>query len=370
MREQHDLGMRGARARGVMTIEAAAWRSRGSLVLGALLAVTLIHCGAEAVDPPRGGPERSADAGARDVPSLPDDQLPSADASDEDVGPARVPLEPHLDEASLAWVNKARCLPCDFDAKLTDLVAIDANANASANGPYRVRSFVRGPLRDLVVAASQPGDRLIVTSAYRSYATQAETLDSWVAQDGPCAATRYSAPPGRSEHQLGVTVDVGSSKHGKLDSFAASPLASWVREHAHEHGFVISYPHPDDETSEAITGYTHEPWHLRYVGVIAATAIHDESVNRSAPISLEELFSRKIPALLPYVPATADMPMPCLACDPARGDLSGCPTSASPPLQPVYTCAGNTRARCVLGLITCDVCASTCQTKPGEDTCN
>lgn len=364
-----------------MMIDAPWWARRDAhrwpTAVGAVLAATLIHCSVAATDPDapstnHGDIDGGPDASVIDAASpRADERSPSADGSAGDVAvQPHVPLEPHLDDASLAWVNKARCLPCDFDAKLTDLVGIDASANTNANGPFRVRSFVRGPLRDLVVAASQPDDRLIVTSAYRSYATQAQTLASWVEQDGPCAATRYSAPPGRSEHQLGVTVDVGSSRYGKLESFAASPLASWVRDHAHEHGFVISYPHPDDETSESITGYTHEPWHLRYVGVIAATAIRDASLTRSTPISLEEFFSRKVPALAPYVPASADTPMPCAACDPARGDLSGCPVSASPPLQPVYTCSGKTRIRCVLGLITCDVCATTCQTKPGEDTCS
>lgn len=280
----------------------------------------------------------------------------------------RVPLEPELDAAALAWVSKARCLPCTFDARLADLVAVDASANLAAGGTFRVRRFVRAPLRALVVAASRPGDALVVTSAYRSYATQADTLAGWVAQDGPCEAARASAAPGRSEHQLGVTVDVGSSLHGRLEAFARSPLAAWVRDHAHEHGFVVSYPHPDPATNERLTGYTYEPWHLRYVGVTLATAMRTAAVQRGVPVSLEEVFGKKIPALLPYVPATADAPAACVACDPARGQLSGCPV-ASPALTPEFACRQSTRVRCVLGLITCETCAGGCASRPGDDVC-
>ena len=42
-----------------------------------------------------------------------------------------------------------------------------------------------------------------------------------------------------------------------------------MAEHCHEYGFIIRYP--KDKTN--ITGYIYEPWHIRYVGVEAATQI-------------------------------------------------------------------------------------------------
>ena len=286
-------------------------------------------------------------------------------------GSTSIPLDPELDDKALSFVNKARCLPCDFDAKLTDLVTIDANANPASGsaGMFQIRSFVRASLRSLIVAASRPDDRLVVTSAYRSYATQVDTLQYWVDQDGACEATKASAPPGRSEHQLGVTVDIGSSRYGRLEAFASSPLAAWVRDHAHEHGFVMSYPHPDVAKNLLLTGYTHEPWHFRYVGRIAAKAIHDAVVAGATPISVDEFFSRKIPALGPWVPPVASAPMPCVACDPARGALSGCPTSAVTPLTTSFTCSGKARVKCELGLITCETCKASCMPAAGDDVC-
>lgn len=119
-----------------------------------------------------------ADGATRVPPDGFDAESPGDPTTDggADASVARVPLEAELDDAALAWVSKARCLPCTFDARLADLVAVDASANLAPGGTFRVRRFVRAPLRALVVAASRPGDALVVTSAYRSYATQADTL--------------------------------------------------------------------------------------------------------------------------------------------------------------------------------------------------
>ena len=49
---------------------------------------------------------------------------------------------------------------------------------------------------------------------------------------------------------------------------------AWVAENAHRFGFIIRYP--QGRTAE--TGYEYEPWHLRYVGVDAATYIYENNL--------------------------------------------------------------------------------------------
>ena len=51
--------------------------------------------------------------------------------------------------------------------------------------------------------------------------------------------------------------------------FAALPAGRWAAANAHRFGFIIRYP----QGAEQITGYAYEPWHLRFVGVDAATDI-------------------------------------------------------------------------------------------------
>ncbi|MEG0486259.1 MAG: M15 family metallopeptidase, partial [Oscillospiraceae bacterium] len=87
------------------------------------------------------------------------------------------------------------------------------------------------------------------------------------------AADRYSARPGYSEHQTGLTYDIGEK--GKEDvwlteAFGETPAGKWVAEHAHEYGFIMRYP----KGKEEITGYMYESWHFRYVGVDIATEIY------------------------------------------------------------------------------------------------
>ena len=59
-----------------------------------------------------------------------------------------------------------------------------------------------------------------------------------------------------------------------VEAFGGTPEGRWLQGNAYRYGFVMSYP----EGKEAITGYAYEPWHYRYVGVEAATSVHQRSV--------------------------------------------------------------------------------------------
>ena len=120
---------------------------------------------------------------------------------------------------------------------------------------------------DAAVAAGAPFD---VVSGYRSQGHQ-----DWVyhnATETPTAPDepRMVAPPGHSEHQLGTTVDVVDPADVSLTAaFATTPAGRWIAAHAASFGFVVSYP----EGAEDESCYGWEPWHLRYVGVDAASDI-------------------------------------------------------------------------------------------------
>lgn len=134
---------------------------------------------------------------------------------------------------------------------------------------YAVRAEVHDQLELMFAAAEDEGLGLRVISAYRSHDTQAGTYDWWVRHNGRAAADATSARPGHSEHQTGLAVDLDSTSGGcYLDQcFGQTDEGRWVAAHAHEFGFVISYPEGARET----TGYAYEPWHVRYVGPRVAT---------------------------------------------------------------------------------------------------
>ena len=127
-------------------------------------------------------------------------------------------------------------------------------------------------LEALFAGAAEDGITLYATSGFRSYATQKAIFDRKAAERGEQAANRSVAKPGYSEHQTGLAMDIEGETTlgtGLTAAFGESPEGIWVAEHCHEYGFIIRYP--EDKTS--ITGYIYEPWHIRYVGVEAATEI-------------------------------------------------------------------------------------------------
>src|SRR5699024_10169903 len=111
-------------------------------------------------------------------------------------------------------------------------------------------------------------------SGYRSYERQDAIFASNAEKHGEDHANTYSARPGESEHQTGLVMDVTSRAIGfSLEiEFENTAEGQWVQENAHDYGFIIRYP----DGKDSITQYQYEPWHLRYVGVSAATAIKND----------------------------------------------------------------------------------------------
>lgn len=114
-----------------------------------------------------------------------------------------------------------------------------------------------------------------ITSAFRSYETQKLIYEAKEkVSDDPGL---YLAEPGRSEHQLGTTIDISGSSidyDRATIKFKNSVEDMWLRDNAHKYGFIQSYP----EGKESITGYGYEPWHYRYVGIENAQYIKENNL--------------------------------------------------------------------------------------------
>lgn len=103
-------------------------------------------------------------------------------------------------------------------------------------------------------------------SGYRSYQYQTQLYNNYVNQHGEEEANTFSAKPGFSEHQTGLTFDL-KDFNGQL---VEDPITSqWIKDNCAQYGFIVRYP----EGKEDITGYIYEPWHLRYVGEEVANQI-------------------------------------------------------------------------------------------------
>jgi zinc D-Ala-D-Ala carboxypeptidase len=139
----------------------------------------------------------------------------------------------------------------------------------------------REAFNEMAAAAKLDGFELIAFSTYRSYDYQTGLYERYVERDGSEAADRYSARPGYSEHQTGLAFDIGevnNEQYYASEKFGETEAGKWVAANAYRFGFIMRYP----EGKEKITGYMHESWHFRYVGIDVAEEIYKKN------ISLEE----------------------------------------------------------------------------------
>ena len=142
----------------------------------------------------------------------------------------------------------------------------------------RMRREAAAALREMFqVCKEETGLTLLSISGYRSYEKQEgiykrklRTVKGNVAK-----AQEFVAPPGASEHQLGVAMDVGQKHKIHLEiSFGETEGGKWCRENCWRFGYILRY----DEPWEEITGYKYEPWHFRYVGKEYAKEIHEANI--------------------------------------------------------------------------------------------
>lgn len=134
----------------------------------------------------------------------------------------------------------------------------------------------------LAADAKSQGLNIYISSGYRSYATQSSIYQDNVTRYGEAMADSFSARPGYSEHQTGLAIDVNTID----DSFAGTPEARWLADHAHEYGFIIRYP----EGKENITGYQYKPWHIRYLGIDTATAVSNSGLTLEEYLGIDSYY--------------------------------------------------------------------------------
>jgi D-alanyl-D-alanine carboxypeptidase len=223
----------------------------------------------------RPGPHRSAPATRPPRPT----PTPSVTPTPAPVGFDKAAQS--TDDPSSTWVvvNKPRGLnPPTYVPP--DLVYPDV--------AYVNRQPMRQEAANALVALFQAGKReagleFSVQSAYRSYESQTRVYDDDVARNGQAFADTDTARPGHSEHQTGLAVDISAvPAQCSLDAcFGETPHGRWLAANAWRFGFLLRYP----ADKVAVTGFTYEPWHFRYIGVPLATQLHATGVT-----TLEEFF--------------------------------------------------------------------------------
>ncbi|GLB67125.1 M15 family metallopeptidase [Arthrobacter mangrovi] len=258
------------------------------VLLAALLGLAGLMAGCTPAEPPSpGGSTTAVSPGGTASPSSPARESPS-----QGTGSATTTSEPaetsapattkgpeteepraqggHDDPARIdVVVNKQRPLqPRDYFP--ADLATPALTAGPGGDGT-QLRAAAAEAAERMFAAAAADGAPMTVLSGFRSYETQVSTYQHWVDVNGKAGADRVSARPGFSEHQTGLSLDIGDSSGScRLEAcFADTPAGAWAARNAHRFGFVVRY----QPGQESVTGYSPEPWHLRYIGTRDAGAM-------------------------------------------------------------------------------------------------
>ncbi len=116
-------------------------------------------------------------------------------------------------------------------------------------------------------------------SAYRSIEEQQRIIDDYTIKYGIDYVNKYVAPIKASEHHTGLAIDLALVVNGKKlieneDLFAKENIYSEIHKYLSDFGFILRYP----KGKENITGYSYEPWHIRYVGIENAKFIYSNNL--------------------------------------------------------------------------------------------
>ncbi|MBP3617700.1 MAG: M15 family metallopeptidase [Lachnospiraceae bacterium] len=249
------------------------------------------------------GTAPSTDIGTNETVSPTDPPTPTATPAPT---PTPTPLVVNTDTSTVTFlVNREYPLPDSFvPADLTTPDVLFPFSDTSIDKAKMTPEAGEALARLFDAAYTEAGLTLYGVSAYRSYARQYTIYATNLATRGIAHTNRYSAAPGRSEHQTGLAIDIScaSEGYGLEDTFADTPEGIWVSENAHRFGFILRYP----KDKEHITGYNYEPWHIRYVGTELAGHLYETGLTLDEYYGAPSTLSAEYLETTPLIDTTAE----------------------------------------------------------------
>ena len=115
-----------------------------------------------------------------------------------------------------------------------------------------------------------------IDSAYRSIEYQEELRNKIIKEQGEKYALKYVALPKESEHHTGLALDIAIYQEEKWieeEQENNKHIFQKIHKKLSDFGFILRYP----KEKENITGYSYEPWHIRYVGKVPAKMIAENN---------------------------------------------------------------------------------------------
>jgi zinc D-Ala-D-Ala carboxypeptidase len=193
------------------------------------------------------------------------------------------PLPPDLSKPSTPLIQATK--PSDGEPKLghfpygetstQDLTYIGSYAENENQRFEQLSLDAALVLMKLIYAARTERVWIVPVSGFRSVAQQEKLYKAQIQRRGSeASAAKVSAPPGYSEHHTGYAVDLADGNYPKQDisfKFAESEAFRWLKLHAREFGFELSFPENNSQ------GVSYEPWHWRFIGSTEAGTVFQQA---------------------------------------------------------------------------------------------
>lgn len=196
----------------------------------------------------------------------PTDKMNFADPLAKD----RITVDPTEGNPYLVVVNAKRAADGSYKPTLSEIF----------DTGYYMEEGVTPYYEEMYTAAKKDGIILTPYSGYRSYERQRNNYINLTKQymsqyklseeEAAKKAATVILPPGTSEHNLGLAMDICNTR----DDFANTKEYKWLTENAHKYGFILRYT----ADKQGITGIVPEPWHWRFVGVEYAESIKNSGL--------------------------------------------------------------------------------------------
>lgn len=197
------------------------------------------------------------------------DQVVTRVELDLDNDPYEVTKEEKDPNSLTALVNKHRYISNKYVPD--DLVNMEDEYANNLYGVKEIRKETYEQFKKMVDDAKKEDIIFYAESAYRDFDYQDSLYYQYVNEYGQEKADTFAARAGFSEHQLGTTLDLANVWTLEEDD----PEYKWIEKNGYKYGFIFRYK----SKFEDITGYKAEGWHIRYVGVDAATTMKKKNIS-------------------------------------------------------------------------------------------
>lgn len=259
--------------------------NQANMIMMSVLVWGLYACTPEQAVPPSPSPSLSATAAPRPTeaivsPTITPTSVPAPDVNNIYIGRDETRQSIALTEAMVPIVDITSL--DNYSGSYIDvfLRGLSVNDSPILGGGEMLEHLIM--MLDAAQEAGFVGQTIY--SSFRSFEDQ-QFLIGRGESDYPQDTEIFLAEAGRSEHQLGTVIDLGwgaslLNPYITYNNEAAGGFYHWLKAHAHEYGFVLSYPFKTNSEGTMsnlfepwVTEYIAETWHIRYVGLEFATHI-------------------------------------------------------------------------------------------------